>query len=255
MNLKDNTFIVTGGSSGLGEACVRHFSATGAQILIADVKVEEGRELEAELGDSVRFVETDVTSEESVRALVEAAGALPGRLAGVINCAGIVHAATILGKRGLHDLEAFSRVVAVNLTGTFNVIRLAAEAMSQVEPAPDGERGVIINTASIAAFEGQIGQAAYSASKGGIVGMTLPIARELARYGIRVVTIAPGIFDTPMMASLPEAARQSLAQQVPFPPRLGRPEEYAALAQHIVENEMLNGAVIRLDGAIRMAPR
>lgn len=255
MNLKDNTFIVTGGSSGLGEACVRHFSATGAQILIADVKVEEGRELEAELGDSVRFVETDVTSEESVRALVEAAGALPGRLAGVINCAGIVHAATILGKRGLHDLEAFSRVVAVNLTGTFNVIRLAAEAMSQVEPAPDGERGVIINTASIAAFEGQIGQAAYSASKGGIVGMTLPIARELARYGIRVVTIAPGIFDTPMMASLPEAARQSLAQQVPFPPRLGRPEEYASLAQHIVENEMLNGAVIRLDGAIRMAPR
>lgn len=255
MKLNGNTFIITGGSSGLGAACTRRFAAAGAQILVADVKVEEGRSLEAELGGSARFVETDVTSEESVKALVEESGKLSGRLAGVINCAGIVHAATVLGKRGVHDLAAFSRVLAVNLTGTFNVIRLVAEAMSQVELTSSGERGVIINTASVAAFEGQIGQVAYSASKGGIVGMTLPLARELARYGIRVVTIAPGIFDTPMMASLPEPARQSLAQQVPFPPRLGKPEEFAALAQHVVENEMLNGEVIRLDGAIRMAPR
>jgi NAD(P)-dependent dehydrogenase (short-subunit alcohol dehydrogenase family) len=236
----------------LGAACVQNFTGAGARVVIADIKPPEEGE-----GERSRFVRTDVTSEADVQAAVETARTAFGSLHGAINCAGIGAAQRVVGTSGPHSLETFTRVIAVNLIGTFNVIRLAAAAISVGEPQPEtsGERGVIINTASVAAFEGQIGQAAYSASKGGVVGMTLPIARELARFGIRVVTIAPGLFDTPLLGGLPEPARLSLGQQVPFPPRLGRSEEYAALARHIVENEMLNGEVIRLDGAIRMAPR
>lgn len=255
MEIRDNTFLVTGGSSGLGEACVRRLAGLGARVVIADINGQAGQALVADLGENARFVHTDVTSERNVQAAVDLAVEQFGALQGLINCAGVAIAMRVLSKRGVHDLADFARVIAINLTGTFNAIRLAADAMSRSEPNDAGERGVIINTASVAAYEGQIGQAAYSASKGGIVSMTLPIARELARFGIRVVTIAPGIFDTPMMAGLPEQARLSLAEQVPFPQRLGRPAEYAALAQHIIENEMLNGEVIRLDGAIRMAAR
>jgi NAD(P)-dependent dehydrogenase (short-subunit alcohol dehydrogenase family) len=255
MEIRDNTFLVTGGSSGLGEACVRRLAGLGARIVIADINGQAGEALAADLGENTRFVHTDVTSEGNVQAAVDLAVEQFGALQGLINCAGVAIAMRVLSKRGVHDLADFARVIAINLTGTFNAIRLAADAMSRSEPNDAGERGGIINTASVAAYEGQIGQAAYSASKGGIVSMTLPIARELARFGIRVVTIAPGIFDTPMMAGLPEQARLSLAEQVPFPQRLGRPAEYAALAQHIIENEMLNGEVIRLDGAIRMAAR
>jgi NAD(P)-dependent dehydrogenase (short-subunit alcohol dehydrogenase family) len=226
----------------------------GARVLIADVNDSSGRRLASELGSAVRFASVDVTNEGSVQSGLEAAAEL-GVVRGVVNAAGIVLADKVLGRNGPHSLDAFMRVLRVNLAGTFNVIRLAAAVMSATEPTPSGERGVIINTASVAAFDGQIGQAAYSASKGGVVAMTLPVARELARFGVRVMTIAPGIFDTPMMASLPPAARESLGQQVPFPPRLGKPAEYAALVKHIVENEMLNGEVIRLDGAIRMAPK
>ena len=255
MEIKDSTFIITGGSSGLGAASVRMLVEAGGRVVIADVQDESGKALADELGAGAHFVHTDVTLEESVRSAVETAVEKFGGLQGVVNCAGIGIAMKVLGRRRVHSLDAFARVIAINLTGTFNVIRLAAEAMSQGKPKAAGERGVIINTASVAAFEGQIGQAAYSASKGGVVGMTLPVARELARYGIRVVTIAPGLFDTPMLAGLPEKARLSLAQQIPFPSRLGDPAEYAALVQHVIENEMLNGEVIRLDGAIRMAPR
>lgn len=257
MRLNDHTFLITGGGSGLGEACARLFAGAGANVVIADIAAESGERVAGALGERARFAKTDVSDEASVRAAVEMAVEAFGGLRGVINCAGIGIADKVLGKNGPHSLDAFTRVIRVNLIGTFNVIRLAAEAIARGEPMADtsGERGVIINTASVAAYEGQIGQAAYSASKGGVVGMTLPIARELARVGIRVVTIAPGIMDTPMLAGLPEAARVSLGQQVPFPARLGRPDEYAALARHIVENELLNGEVIRLDGAIRMAPR
>lgn len=254
MEITDKTFLVTGGSSGLGEACVKRLASSGGMVVIADVQEPDPAVLD-DFGETVRFAHTDVTNPEEVQAAVDLALDGFGGLQGVINCAGIAIAALVLSKRGPHDLDAFARVVTVNLIGTFNVIRLAGGAMSQGQPNEAGERGVIVNTASVAAFDGQIGQAAYSASKGGVVGMTLPIARELARFGIRVVTIAPGIFETPMMAGLPEKARLSLAEQVPFPSRLGRPDEYAALAQHIIENEMLNGEVIRLDGAIRMAPR
>lgn len=257
MRLSDHTFLITGGGSGLGEACARLFASAGANIVIADIVAESGERVAGELGERARYAGTDVTDEDSVRKAVDTAVKAFGGLHGAINCAGIGIAERVLGKNGPHALDMFTRVIRVNLIGTFNVIRLAAEVIARGEPVPDttGERGVIINTASVAAYEGQIGQAAYSASKGGVVGMTLPIARELARSGIRVVTIAPGIMDTPMLAGLPEPARVSLGQQVPFPPRLGRPDEYAALARHIVENEMLNGEVIRLDGAIRMAPR
>lgn len=255
MQIKGSTFLVTGGSSGLGAACVRRFAAGDGRVVIADVNEEDGRQLAEELGQSVRFVRTDVTDEASVQTAVSTAVETFGGVHGVVNCAGIAIAAKVLGRDGVHELGSFSKVIRVNLVGTFNVIRLATAVMAEAEPNEDEERGVIINTASVAAFDGQIGQAAYSASKGGIVGMTLPIARELARYGIRVMTIAPGIFETPMLAGLPEKARISLGQQVPFPSRLGRPDEYAALAQHIIENNMLNGEVIRLDGAIRMAPK
>jgi NAD(P)-dependent dehydrogenase (short-subunit alcohol dehydrogenase family) len=255
VQIADQTFLVTGGGSGLGAACVRALNRAGGNVVIADVNPATGEALAAELGARVRFVRTDVTDPASVEGAIQAALTEFGGLQGVVNCAGIAIAEKVVGKEGPHPLDSFARVVTVNLIGTFNVIRLAGAAMVQGIPTDSGERGVIVNTASVAAFEGQIGQAAYSASKGGVVALTLPVAREFARYGIRVMTIAPGIFDTPMLAGLPEAARQSLGQQVPFPSRLGQPAEYAALVQHIIENEMLNGEVIRLDGAIRMAPK
>ena len=255
MQLDGRTFLVSGGGSGLGGACARLLAASSGKIVIADVNEHAGERLAAELGGQARFVSTDVTDAASAQRAVEVAVETFGGLHGAINCAGIAIAERVLGREGPHSLASFTDVVSVNLIGTFNVVRLAAAAMAQGEPNTSGERGVIINTASVAAFEGQVGQAAYAASKGGVVAMTLPIAREFARYGIRVMTIAPGIFDTAMLAGLPEAARRSLAQQVPFPARLGRPEEFAALVRHIIENAMLNGEVIRLDGAIRMAPR
>ena len=254
MQLKDSTFIVTGGASGLGAATVRRFHAAGARVVIADVNVEAGQKLAAELGSKTIFCKTDVTSEVDVQATVDAAAKL-GALTGLVNCAGIGGAERTVSKKGPHRLDLFTRIIGVNLIGTFNMIRLAAATMSTGTPNAAGERGVIVNTASVAAYDGQIGQAAYSASKGGIVGMTLPIARDLSGLGIRIVTIAPGLFHTPMMASLSPEIQDALGKSVPFPPRLGRPEEYAALAQHIVENEMLNGETIRLDGALRMAPK
>ena len=255
MQIADQTFLVTGGGSGLGAACVQALNRAGGRVVIADVNATTGEALAEELGERVRFVRTDVTDPASVEGAIQTALTEFGGLQGVVNCAGIAIAEKVVGKEGPHPLDSFARVVTVNLIGTFNVIRLAGAAMAQGTPTASGERGVIVNTASVAAFEGQIGQAAYSASKGGVVALTLPVAREFARYGIRVMTIAPGIFDTPMLAGLPEAARESLGQQVPFPSRLGQPAEYAALVQHIIENEMLNGEVIRLDGAIRMAPK
>jgi NAD(P)-dependent dehydrogenase (short-subunit alcohol dehydrogenase family) len=255
VQIAGNTFLVTGGSSGLGGACVRLLASVGGNVVIADLNKDSGEKLAAELGPRVRFAHCDVTDETSTAAAVEAALKSFGALRGAILCAGIGLAERILGKGGPHALDAFARVIRVNLIGTFNMMRLAAAAMTQAAPLPNGERGVIVCTASVAAFEGQIGQAAYAASKGGVVALTLPAARELARFGVRVVTIAPGTFDTPLLAGLPEAARQSLAQQVPFPSRLGRPDEFAALARHIIENEMLNGEVIRLDGAMRMGPK
>jgi NAD(P)-dependent dehydrogenase (short-subunit alcohol dehydrogenase family) len=247
--------LVAGGASGLGEAVVRRLHADGAEVLIADLNAERGAELEGELQERARFVRADVTDTEQVQQVVAAAAALPGGLRISVCCAGIGWAERVASRRGPHTLEPFETVIRVNLIGTFNVLRLAAAAMLELEPLPSGERGVCINTASIAAFEGQIGQVAYSASKGGIVGMTLPAARDLAVAGIRVCTIAPGTFDTPLLAGLPEENRQALAKAIPFPPRLGRPEEFAQLAVQIVENEMLNGETIRLDGALRMAPR
>ncbi len=247
--------IVSGGSSGLGEACVRRLVTAGVRVVIADVNEEAGARLVGNLGSDVCFVKTDVTDESSVKRAVEFAVTRFSSLNLSIQCAGIALAERMVGKNGPHRLASFAKVIAVNLTGTFNMMRLAAEAMTLNQPNAGGERGVIVSTASIAAFEGQIGQVAYAASKGGVAAMTLPVARELARFGIRVVTVAPGTFDTPLLAGLPEAARQSLGQQVPFPSRLGRPEEFAALVAHIVENEMLNGEVIRLDGALRMGPK
>jgi NAD(P)-dependent dehydrogenase (short-subunit alcohol dehydrogenase family) len=255
MQIQGKAFIVTGGASGLGRAAADVILGSGGRAVILDVNAETGRAAEQALGGDARFALADVTSEEQVKAAVELAVAAFGGLNGVVNAAGIGPAAKVLGRSGPHPLDLFEKTIRVNLVGTFNVIRLAAAAMAQNAPEASGERGVIINTASIAAFDGQIGQPAYAASKGGIVGMTLPVAREFATLGIRVVTIAPGIFDTPLLAALPEAARTSLGQQVPFPSRLGQPREYAALAKHIIENEMLNGEVIRLDGALRMAPR
>jgi NAD(P)-dependent dehydrogenase (short-subunit alcohol dehydrogenase family) len=227
----------------------------GGSVVVADVDAERGRKVADGLGERARFVATDVTDEDATRAAVAAAVELGGSLHVAVSCAGIAPAERVLGRQGPHALARFVAAIQVNLVGTFNVTRLAAEAMAGNEPLADGERGVIVHTASVAAFDGQIGQAAYAASKAGVAGMTLPIARELARLGIRVVAVAPGIFDTPMLAGMPEQVRASLGAQVPFPPRLGRPEEYAALVRHIVENPMLNGETIRLDGAIRMAPK
>jgi NAD(P)-dependent dehydrogenase (short-subunit alcohol dehydrogenase family) len=255
MQLTGSIFIITGGSSGLGAATVRRFHAGGASVVIADVDADHGLALSAELGERAVFLKTDVTSEVDAQAAMDAAEQRFGRLDGLVNCAGIGPAERVVGKKGPHRLETFTRVVTVNLIGAFNMIRLAAALIAKGTPRASGERGVIVNTASVATWEGQIGQAAYAASKGGIVSMTLPIARELAGSGIRVCTIAPGIFETPMLAGLPPEVRDSLGKSVPFPPRLGRPDEYAALAQQIVENEMLNGETIRLDGALRMSAR
>jgi NAD(P)-dependent dehydrogenase (short-subunit alcohol dehydrogenase family) len=254
MELADRTFLMTGGASGLGAACVREFTSAGANVVICDVN-EHGAQVAKETGARARFVRTDVTSEEDVRAAVDLAVRDFGSLHGAISCAGIATAERVVGREGPQPLEHFTKVVNVNLIGTFNVIRLAAIEMIKRAVEPGEDRGVFICTASVAAFDGQIGQAAYSASKGGVAGMTLPIAREFAQHQIRVMSIAPGIFDTPMLAGLPEAARESLGKQTPFPPRLGSPGEYARLARHIVENQYLNGEVIRLDGAIRLAPR
>jgi NAD(P)-dependent dehydrogenase (short-subunit alcohol dehydrogenase family) len=248
MDARGRTFLVTGGGSGLGAATARMLEGRGANVVVAGLRGDGA-------GPNARFVRSDVTDEGSVKGAIDVALENFGALHGAINCAGIASAEKVLGREGPHSLESFSKVVEVNLVGTFNVVRLAAEAMARNEPTEGGERGVIVNTASVAAFDGQIGQVAYAASKGGVAAMTLPVARELARHGIRVVAIAPGIFDTPMLAGLPEAARESLGKQMPFPSRLGRPEEFAALVHHIIENEMLNGEVIRLDAAIRLAPR
>ena len=255
MDVTDRTVLVTGGASGLGGATVDLIVALGGRAVIVDINPAAGHEKAMRHGDRVRFEKADVTSESDVQRAIATAQRELGGLHGVVNAAGVAVAERVLPKDGIQPLDHFTRVVQINLVGTFNVIRLAASAMSINEPAAGGERGVIVNTASVAAFDGQIGQASYAASKGGIVAMTLPIAREFARMGIRVMTIAPGTFDTPLLTALPEAARESLAQQVPFPSRLGRPEEYAALVRHIFENEMLNGEVIRLDGAIRMGPK
>jgi NAD(P)-dependent dehydrogenase (short-subunit alcohol dehydrogenase family) len=252
MDIAGKVFIVTGGASGLGEGSARMLAAAGGKVVIADVQVERGQAVADAIGGA--FVRCDVSQEADAQAVVERACAM-GKLMGLVNCAGIGPAEKTVGKTGPHSLAVFSRVVQINLIGTFNMLRLAADAMSRNAPEPSGERGVVVNTASVAAYDGQIGQAAYSASKGGVVGMTLPIARDLARNGVRVMTIAPGIFATPMVDGLPQEVRESLAASVPFPSRLGLPQDYAQLVRHIFENEMLNGEVIRIDGAIRMAPR
>ncbi len=255
MIIEGKVALITGGASGLGEASVRNFIAKGGKAAILDLDEVRGQQLAADFSGNAIFVKTDVVSEEGVQDAVDKTIRAFGSIHVVVNCAGIGVAQKVLGKQGPHDLGFFNKVIQINLVGTFNVIRLAAEKMVNNEPDSQGERGVIINTASAAAFEGQIGQAAYSASKSGVVGMTLPIARELAEYGIRVMTIAPGLFETPMLMGLPEKVREALGKMVPFPPRLGRPEEFAQLVLHIVENTMLNGYTIRLDGAIRMQPK
>lgn len=255
MKIADKTFIVTGGASGLGEATVRELHGAGARVVIADLNGAAGERLADELGAASWYQHTDVTDAASAVRCVDAAVSHFGGVAGLIGCAGIGTAGRVLGRDGPQPLPDFSRVVAVNLIGCFNMLRVAAAVMSDGPAGPDGERGVIVNTASVAAFDGQIGQAAYAASKGGIVAMTLPIARELARFGVRVTTIAPGLFLTPMMETLPQDIQRSLGESVPFPQRLGRPAEFAALVRHIVENPMLNGETIRLDGALRLPPR
>ena len=255
MQIAGRAFLITGGASGLGAASVRRLAAAGGSVMILDVGAEQGTKLAAEIGSRAGFAAADVTNESQVAQAIAAARKLFGALHGVVNCAGIAPGERVLGKTGPHRLETFRRAVEINLVGTFNVLRLAAQAMVDNAPDGEGERGVIVNTASVAAYEGQVGQAAYSASKAGVAGLTLPAARELARHGIRVMTIAPGIFETPMVSAFPSGLQQSLAAQVPFPPRLGRPEEYAALVEHIIVNPMLNGEVIRLDGALRMAAK
>jgi NAD(P)-dependent dehydrogenase (short-subunit alcohol dehydrogenase family) len=255
MQLDGRAVLVSGGASGLGAATAEMIVAAGGRVVIADIGESTGRTHAQHLGSAAEFVRTDVTRSDEVQRCVNHAVQRFGAIHGAVCAAGIGTAERVLGKEGVQPLEHFTRVIDINLVGTFNVIRLAAAAMSANAPTDSGERGVIVSTASVAAFDGQIGQAAYAASKGGIVAMTLPLAREFARVGIRVMTIAPGTFDTPLLAGLPQAARESLAQQVPFPPRLGRPAEFAGLVRHLFENEMLNGEVIRLDGAIRMAPK
>lgn len=252
MQIRDNVFIVTGGASGLGAGTARMLAEQGGKVVIADLNEAAGNALAQELGG--RFVRCDVTSETDGQAVVDAAVGL-GRLAGLINCAGIATANKTVGKNGPHPLDAFEKTIRINLIGTFNMIRLAAAAMVQNTPDGGGERGIIVNTASVAAFDGQIGQAAYAASKGGVVGMTLAVARDLSRDGVRCMTIAPGIFETPMLLGMPQEVQDALGKMVPFPPRLGRPAEYAQLVQAIIGNTMLNGEVIRLDGAIRMQPK
>jgi NAD(P)-dependent dehydrogenase (short-subunit alcohol dehydrogenase family) len=252
MQIQNNVFIITGGASGLGASTARMIVAAGGKVVLADVQLEAGQALAAELGGV--FVKCDVTSEADGQAVVAAAVAL-GTLRGLVNCAGVAPAVRTVGKEGPHPLDLFQRVVSINLVGTFNMARLAAEAMGKTEAAEHGERGIIINTASVAAFDGQIGQAAYASSKAAVAGLTLPMARDLSRSGIRVMTIAPGIFETPMLLGMPPEVQEALGQMVPFPPRLGKPSEYAQLAKSIIENVMLNGETIRLDGAIRMQPK
>jgi NAD(P)-dependent dehydrogenase (short-subunit alcohol dehydrogenase family) len=255
MQLAGKVFLITGGGSGLGAASARMAVAAGAKVMLADVNRAGGQAVAAELGAAARFVECDVTSEASGKAAVQAAVDAFGGLNVLVNCAGIAPGAKTLGKEGPHPLDLFQKVITVNLIGSFNMIRLAAEAMNRNEPGENGERGVVVSTASVAAYDGQMGQAAYAASKGGVVGMTLPIARDLARNGIRVMTIAPGIMETPMLLGMAPEVQESLGKMVPFPSRLGRPDEYAALVRHIVENGYLNGEVIRMDGAIRLQPK
>lgn len=255
MKVKNSVFVVSGGASGLGAATVRMLAGRGGRVVIADTNEVAGCALADELAGAAHFTAADVSSEGDAQAVVKAALDHFGSLQGLVNCAGIAPAEKLVGKDGPHRLESFVRTVSVNLVGTFNMARLAAAAMSAGQPDQSGARGVIVNTASVAAFDGQIGQAAYAASKGGVAAMTLPLARELARWGIRVMTIAPGIFETPMLQGMPAEIQEALGRTVPFPPRLGRPEEYAALVLHIVENQMLNGEVIRLDGALRMEPK
>ena len=252
MDIAGKVFIITGGASGLGEGTVRMLAANGAKVVVADLQVERGQAVAHETGGV--FVRCDVSQEADGQAVIAAALAL-GKLFGLVNCAGIAPAVKTVGRDGAHPLDTFSKTITVNLIGSFNMIRLAAEAMAKNDPESSGERGVLISTASVAAYDGQIGQAAYSASKGGIVGMTLPIARDLARSGIRNMTVAPGIFGTPMMFGMPQEVQDALAASVPFPSRLGTPADYAKLVKHIIENDMLNGEVIRLDGAIRLAPK
>ena len=254
MQITGNTFVVTGGASGLGGAVSRMITENGGQLVIADVQADLGQALARELGANATFVRCDVTREEDAKAAVDAALAR-GPLRGLVNCAGIAIGEKTVGKDGPHALASFARVVGINLIGTFNMIRVVADAMAKQDATADGERGVLINTASVAAYDGQIGQAAYAASKGGVVGMTLPIARDLARQGIRCVTIAPGLFATPMLLGMPQEVQDALGKQPPFPSRLGKPDEYSALAKHIIENVMLNGETIRLDGAIRLPPK
>ena len=255
MQIKNSVFLIPGGASGLGAATARHLVAAGGEVVIADLNCDAGEKFAASLGIQAKFVTVDVTNEAQVQQAVDTAVSEFGALHGLVNCAGVAPGERVVGKNGPHQLESFARVININLIGTFNALRLAANAMARNTPDAGGERGVIINTASVAAFEGQIGQAAYSASKGGVVAMALPIARELARAGIRVNTIAPGIFDTPMLQGMSEEVRTSLGAQVPFPPRLGQPAEYARLAAFIIENPLLNAEVIRLDGAIRMTAK
>ena len=255
MKIADSVFVVTGGGSGLGAATARLLVDAGARVVLADVNREAGEAVARALGDDARFVVTDVTDEGSAQAAVALAVATFGGLQGLVNCAGVAPAEKVVGREAPHALASFARVVSINLIGTFNMIRLAADAMSKARPDDDGERGVIVNTASVAAFDGQIGQAAYASSKAGVAGLTLPVARELSRFGIRVMAIAPGIFETPMLLGMPADVQLALGKTVPFPPRMGRPAEFAALVAHIVQNPYLNGEVIRLDGAIRMAPK
>ena len=252
MDIKGKVFIVTGGASGLGEGTARMLAEAGAKVVVADMQADKGEAVAKDIGGA--FVRCDVSNEADGQAVVAKATSM-GKLMGLVNCAGIAIGEKTVGKNGAHRLDAFNKTITVNLIGSFNMIRLAADAMCKNEPEATGERGVMLSTASVAAYDGQIGQAAYSASKGGIVGMTLPIARDLARNGIRNMTIAPGIFGTPMMFGMPQEVQDSLAASVPFPSRLGTPTDYAKLAKHIIENEMLNGEVIRLDGAIRLAPK
>jgi NAD(P)-dependent dehydrogenase (short-subunit alcohol dehydrogenase family) len=252
MQLKDKVFVVTGGGSGLGAATARGLVEAGARVLLADVNQAAGEALAVELGAAAKFVETDVTNEASAINAIQTAVSALGGIHGLVNCAGVAPAEKVVGKEGPHRLESFAKVININLVGTFNMLRLAAAEMQKNAPDANGERGVIINTASVAAYEGQLGQAAYAASKGGIVALTLPVARELARSGIRCMTIAPGIMETPMLLGMPPEVQDSLNKMVPFPVRMGKPAEYAALVRHIAENAYLNGEVIRLDGAIRM---
>ena len=255
MQLKDKVFVVTGGGSGLGAETARGLVAAGAKVLLADVNQAAGEAMAAELGAAAKFVATDVTNEASATQAIQTAISALGGMHGLVNCAGVAPAEKVVGKEGPHRLDSFAKVININLVGTFNMLRLAAAEMQKNEPDANGERGVIINTASVAAYEGQLGQAAYAASKGGIVALTLPVARELARSGIRCMTIAPGIMETPMLLGMPPEVQDSLNKMVPFPVRMGKPAEYAALVRHIAENAYLNGEVIRLDGAIRMGTK